>query len=161
MKKNIYACLMSSIFFACISHIVCSFFFNPLLSVLLGLFTGVIYFLVFIILTNINSKKQARILSEYGDNFLFNENVNYYDDNKMFNGLLVLAESTLFFIATEKKRFKFDYNLQEISEIEYSKIFRHIQGLRITMKDGSLGRFSMSLRDYENLNEKINLSRSL
>ncbi|GLC79502.1 hypothetical protein [Lacrimispora brassicae] len=134
MKKLTYGSLMIGIFFGCICYTVCSFFVDTYFSALLGLSTGIIYFLIFCIWGTINAKKQERILSEYGNDFLFNETVNYYSDNGLLNGLLVLTEETLFFIATEKIEIKIDYPLHQIAEIEFIKIFKHITGLSIFIR---------------------------
>lgn len=103
-----------------------------------------------------NVKKQERILSEYGNDFLFRETVNFYGDSGLLNGLLILTEETLSFIATEKKQLKIDYPLNQIAEIEYSKIFKHIAGLSVLMQDGTKGRFAMTQKEYESLKEKLN-----
>ncbi len=157
MKKSAYGSLMIGIFWGCICCAACSFFISTYLSVLAGIFTGIIYFSIFNIWGNMNVKKQERILSEYGNDFLFRETVNFYGDSGLLNGLLILTEETLSFIATEKKQLKIDYPLNQIAEIEYSKIFKHIAGLSVLMQDGAKGRFAMTQKEYESLKEKLNL----
>ena len=95
------------------------------------------------------------LLSEIEQGVLFKESINSYGENGPSNGLLFLTEQTLFFYESERKYKKYEFPLEEIVKIEYGKVFRHITGCIITLKDGNTVKFGMSEKSFINWEHNI------
>lgn len=156
MNKSIKSALGIGFFFGCICYVVCLFFFGDgLISALMGLLAGMLYFVIFYMLGQRSAKKQAQILSQFGSDFLFSENVNDYGETGITNGILFLTEQELCFASTDKKQYKLDYPTSQIGGIKYGMVSKYISGLILLMQDGTTGKFGMTEKEFAHLKEKL------
>jgi len=129
---------------------------NDWFSILTGFIGGIICFFAFFIWLTNNVRKHKKLLLKYGDSVLFSVRVNLYgDNNKILNGVLLLTEKGLFFEMTNRNKLKIEYPLHQIAKIDYNIIQGHTNGLCVFMKDGTTGRFAMTKKDYEFINDKM------
>ena len=130
-------------------------------SILAGFISGIICFFAFIIWLTNNVRKHKKLLLKYGDSVLFSVRVNLYGDkNKILNGVLILTEKRIVFEMTNKNQLEIEYPIHQIAKIDYSIIQGHINGLCVFMKDGTTGRFAMTKKDYEFINDKMDAINS-
>ena len=146
------SCFFLAFFFACICYAVCSFFFDTKYTIMLSLFTGAIFYIVFSIFDRYYSKKAVNSLDELVEEPLFQHIANYYDDKLVGSGWLLLTETDFIFIALDKKNFTpVRIPINKIASIEYNTIFKHIQGMKIIKtNEGEIG-FAVPPQEFENI----------
>jgi hypothetical protein len=127
-----------SLIFGVIGYIVCSFFVDQQLALILAFFTFASYFIVFFIYRKVYMKNANKIDLSDIDNISFKDMANYYKDRLIGNGILIFTLERLVFIPTDnKKEPMIEFMLQEIQRVTYDKIFKHIKGIKVEFKDGT------------------------
>jgi len=151
-------------FFACVSYVVCSFFVDTRLAILLGLFTGTVYYLALSIWDYVFSKKAMRMLDSLEEEPLYKHISNYYDNKLICAGWLFLTKSGFTFMSLDKKNLPpIKLPINEVVSIEYGEIFKHIMGMNIIKSDETKVGFSLAPQEFGKLKEiysTINVPRN-
>ena len=148
MRKQMTNVVSISFCFGCISYVISGYFLKGAFPIIMGIITWALFTLVLCALTMRNDKRQAQILSGIEQEILMQDSVNCYGPGGLANGILFLTKHKLCFYESEKSFNKYEYALDEISSIEYGRIFRHISGCIVTTRDSDKAMFAMAETEY-------------
>lgn len=138
MGSNYSLMFFISLVFGGICYLISSFFLDQRLSLLLALLTFAGYFIVFFIYMKFYMKNVNKIDISDIDNICFKDMANYYKDRLIGNGILILTLERLIFIPTDNKKIpRVQFMLKEIEKVSYDKIYKHIKGIKVELRDGS------------------------
>ena len=146
--------LLIAFIFACVSYVVCSFFVDSRSAVLLGVFTGAVYYIALSIWDRSLSKKAMRVLDSIEEEPLYKHISNYYEDELICAGWLFLTKSCFMFITLEKKNLQpIKIPINEVVSIKYGEVFKHIMGMNIARSDETKVGFSLAPQEFGKLEE--------